>query len=283
MARPTASGFVADGHVHFYSGFDSRRWLQVGVAAARRYGCPLVLFLTESHGCHYFAALCERAAGAPAAPRTGVSDPLLGGMRVTPTTEECSLALSGEEAPDPVLFIVAGRQFVSQEKLEVLALGLPHASPLTRFEDGSQSAQALIERLLQEDVAVVLPWGFGKWTLRRRREVARLTGIPALRSHPLFFVGDIAARCWPWQSPSKLAAGARVLAGSDILPLPGAESGLAGYGFRLPGPLDASRPLATVLASFRRRDSLEIVGKRHGLPAVLWQQCRYRFRVAEKR
>jgi hypothetical protein len=276
-----SSGFVADGHAHIYPAFDLRRWFEAGVAVARHHGCPLVLFLTESTGCHYFVALRDRSPGAPGA-RPSASlpgTPVLRGFRVTPTTEDCSLAVSETEAPKPLLFIVAGRQYVSRDKLEVLALGLPPASPLTHLEDGSESAQALIERLLEEDVVVVLPWGFGKWTGRRRREVARLASSPTLRSHPLFFVGDIAARCWPWRSPASLVTGARVIAGSDILPMRGAEAGLACYGFRLSGPLDASRPLATVRASLRRNDHVEIVGKRQGLVVALWQQIRYRLRA----
>lgn len=200
-----------------------------------------------------------------------------------PTAEDYSLAVTEREASEPVLFIVAGRQFVSREKLEVLALGLSPASPLTPLDDGSESAQAIIERLLEEDAVVVLPWGFGKWTGRRRREVARLATSPALRSHPLFFLGDIAARCWPWRSPSTFASGARIIAGSDILPLPGAESGLARYGFRLAGPLDAARPMATVRSSLRRGDPVEIVGRRQGLVAALRQQIRYRLRAEETR
>jgi hypothetical protein len=272
---------VADGHAHIYPAFDLRRWLEAGVAAARHHACPLILFLTESRGCHYFATLREHSTGAwappPGAARPEVGGPLRG-FRVAPTAEDCSLAVFVGESAEASLYIVAGRQFVSVDRLEVLALGLPPASQLNHLEDGSQSTRALIERLLAEDIAVVLPWGFGKWTGRRRRKVARLVSDPALRSHPLFFVGDIAARCWPWRPPSRLAAGARVLPGSDILPLPGAESELACYGFRLAGRIDADRPLATVLASFRRNDPIEIVGKRHGLPAVLWQQIRYRFR-----
>jgi len=288
MASPRpSSGFVADGHAHIYPVFDLRRWFEVGVAAAHDHGCPLVLFLTESTGCHYFDALRDRSLGSPGARPSaslpGISDHLLRGFRVTPTTEDCSLAVSETEASEPLLFMVAGRQYVSRDKLEVLALGLSPASRLTHLEDGSESAQALIERLLEEDVVVVLPWGFGKWTGRRRREVARLASSPTLRSHPLFFVGDVAARCWPWRSPGSFVTGARVIAGSDILPLPGAESGLACYGFRLSGPLDAARPLATVRASFRRNDPVEIVGKRHGLVVALWQQIRYRLRAKAAR
>ena len=132
-------GFVADGHAHIYPGFDLRRWFEAGVAAAQHHGCPLVLFLTESTGCHYFAALRDRSPGAPEArPRgaslPGISDLDLQGFRVSPTTEDCSLAVSVTEAPKPLLFMVAGRQYVSRDGLEVLALGLPLASPLTHLE-----------------------------------------------------------------------------------------------------------------------------------------------------
>jgi hypothetical protein len=277
-----SSGFVVDGHAHIYPAFDLCRWLEVGVAAAHHHGCPLVLFLTESTGCHYFAALRDRAldtpGARPSASLPGISDDLLRGFRVTLTTEDCSLAVSETTASEPLLFIVAGRQYVSRDELEVLALGLSPASQLTHLEEGSEPAQMLIERLLEEDIVVVLPWGFGKWTGRRRREVTRLAGSPILRSHPLFFVGDIAARCWPWRSPASFVTGARVIAGSDILPLPGAESGLACYGFRLSGALDTARPLATVRASLKRNDPVEIVGKRQGLVVALWQQIRYRLR-----
>ncbi len=98
-----------------------------------------------------------------------------------------------------------------------------------------------------------------------------------LRDHPLFFAGDILARCRPWPTPAAFRQ-ARVLPGTDILPLPGYEERMARYGFRVCGAFDWSTPCRSLMELLRRRLPIETVGSRASLPATLIDQVRYRLR-----
>ena len=66
------------------------------------------------------------------------------------------------------LVVVAGRQIVTAEAIEVLALGLNRLYP-----DGRPLA-TVIEDLSEEEVLLILPWGVGKWLGRRGRIIADL-------------------------------------------------------------------------------------------------------------
>ena len=64
----------------------------------------------------------------------------------------------------PVL-VIAGRQIVSAERIEVLALGTR-----TQIPDG-QPLAATIDAVRADGALAVLPWGFGKWWGARGRMV----------------------------------------------------------------------------------------------------------------
>ena len=63
------------------------------------------------------------------------------------------------------LFVIAGRQIVTAEKIEVLALGTR-----AMVDDGAPLASVL-EWCRRNGAFAVLPWGVGKWMGRRRRIV----------------------------------------------------------------------------------------------------------------
>ncbi|BCL61860.1 hypothetical protein DGMP_25530 [Desulfomarina profundi] len=103
------------------------------------------LLLTEGKTHDYFSLLRKEV--------TKRTDILPQAWKVNKTMEEESLLLCHEEWPDVRLFVVAGRQIVTAERLEVLALGTT-----TEFDDGTPIIRT-IELVHQEKGLAVLPWG----------------------------------------------------------------------------------------------------------------------------
>jgi len=150
------------------------------------------------------------------------------------TAEPDSLCLMSDDCS---LVTVAGRQMVSRERLEVLALGTRQ-----QFKEG-QPAQTLIQKVAQAGAIPVLPWGVGKWMGARGRVVESLIESSAL---PPFFLGDNANRPAFWPPPSQFRRaeeqGIRNLSGSDPLPFPEEVQRVGSFGVVLNGALDLDRP-----------------------------------------
>lgn len=259
------SEVYADGHVHIHPGYDVGRLLGRGEKIARSLGAPLVLLLVDDRPRRAFVELRDARR--------------IGSFELRRTSEPTSLSVVGDAAVDsPCVFLVSGRQLVSVERLEVLVIGLRPDHPLYRTADGACSTADLVGAGLGAGAITVLPWGFGKWLGIRGRCVDEILAQPGIGDDPLFFVGDILARCWPWPRPRSFAGPARVLPGTDMLPLRGFESRLASYGFRLQGELDRDRPAASLIALLRERAPLEPFGRPDGTLRAGIDQLRYRLR-----
>jgi len=184
--------------------------------------------LAESTGCDAFAAL---AAGRLDA----------GPWRIEATAEP--VALRATRAGRPPLILIAGRQLVSRERLEVLALGL--ARPLS---DGVPARETVAAAAAAGALAV-LPWGLGKWTGRRRAVVLDLVARPP---EGRLWAGDNGGRPALLPRPRLLARaearGCPVLPGSDPLPLPAEVARAGSFGFVAATGLDAERPFAALKA-----------------------------------
>lgn len=137
-----------------------------------------------------------------------------------------------EHGPQRTL-IVAGRQIVTQEGLEIL--GLATQSPIP---DGL-SAHGVLARLRSSDAIAVLPWGVGKWLGKRGRIVDELIAEAPLGQ---LFLGDNGGRPAWWSVP-QFSGRLPVLAGSDPLPLAGSTAAIGRFGSRIKGSLDESRPV----------------------------------------
>lgn len=261
----------ADAHVHFYRCFDLRRLLEAARRRARELDGPLLLLLSESEGHAYFAALQGVAEGPGAAvPRPGNLTPELLATFAPQSTDEPESLRLGE------LLLVAGRQLVSREGIEVLGLAADPAAGLAALPDRVHPARELLGRVLDAGALAVLPWGVGKWLGTRGRRVAELAADPQWATHPRFFIGDIAQRCWPWPRPRAFVAGPRVLPGSDILPVRGAEERLAGYGLRVDAAADPRRPAASLRKALEAGAPVHPWGRRESLLSTLGEQLRYR-------
>jgi hypothetical protein len=221
-----------DGHVHVRACFDPARFLD---AAAGRLIDPVEpapriggLLLSEAAGDQVFEAWrgLER----------------LGAWRIQATREAESLRLSRAD-DDATLMVIAGRQIVTAERLEVLALCTAAA-----FADGLP-LRATMQAVLEAGAVCVLPWGFGKWTGRRGalvREVIQEDCFPGRG----WWLGDNGGRCGLWGEPSLFAFGGErgigVLPGTDPLNLAREESKVGRYGFVLPEDLPQETPAAAV-------------------------------------
>ncbi len=139
------------------------------------------------------------------------------------------------------MVLVAGQQIRLRRGLELLALGcnpgLPDGGDLDSTAAAIRAAGAL----------PVLPWGFGKWWLRRGRIVAGL--LRTARPEELL-LADSGARArllpYPRLLARAAALGFRVLAGSDPLPLAGEITRPGSYGCLIEGPLSLDRPAAAL-------------------------------------
>lgn len=256
-SRPTGEEdlLLIDAHVHIHDCFAPGSFLSAAwsnfAAEARRRGERTfrgVLMLSESAWDDAFGRLAALAdSGEPAKPE--------GGWRFEHTAEPCSLRGCADDGRE--LWVVAGRQIVTEEGIEVLALGTD-----ARFQDGAPLA-AVVELVRDADAFPVLPWGFGKWLGERGRI---LTDYLARSAGEELALGDNSGRpvFWVWPFHFRLAErrGIPILPGSDPLPF-ASESGRAGsFGFAAHGVLDRERPAASLKQLLRESVAIEPYGRR---------------------
>lgn len=216
-----------DAHVHIHDCFDLQKFLD---AAARNFAFyssksvpptsnRYVLCLTESYGADKFGELARQAECVSASAKTTKA---VWSFRQG-VDERCLIA------GHPVLSeieIVAGRQIVTAEKLEILALG-----SIEKWDDGL-AASDIIESVISSGAIPVLPWGFGKWLGRRRGAVERL--INKFDDGSLY-LGDNSGRPRILPNPTEFmvarGSGMRILPGSDPLPFASEYNRAGSFGF----------------------------------------------------
>lgn len=236
---------LIDAHVHLHDCFAPGTFLESAQRnfelAAQRQGLRAVmgvLMLTESAGVDWFGRLAEHPSGAPGGPVA------LGSWSIEATPDPCALIARGGSRR---LLIIAGRQVVTREGLEVLLLGTRETP-----RDGGALSDVLAEGD-RSGALRVIPWGAGKWLLRRGRLVSEV--IARERPDGGFFLGDGAGRPYFWPAPSQFREaakrGIRVLPGTDPLPFPHQVGRAGSYGFRLEGVVDLSRPAEGIKAALR--------------------------------
>lgn len=238
---------LVDAHVHLHDCYVPGRFLDHAAGnferAATEHGwepSPGALLLTESAGTDWFGRLAQVAAGRADLP--------LGTWRLEATDDPAALRARTEERE---LLVIAGRQVVTKERLEVLLLG-------TRaFLGDGQPIRDILAEGERAGALRVIPWGAGKWLSGRGRLLDEL-----LRSAPAdsgLFLGDSSGRPFFWGTPRHFTAaaerGIRLLPGTDPLPFPAEVRRPGSYGFRLDSPGDLGRPAQAILAALRRPDA----------------------------
>jgi hypothetical protein len=206
-----------DAHVHLHrpaSALDDLDQAWRNMAGLRRAGHVPVLMLAEPSGSEVF---------------TGLADHL------SPCAEPDALWY---EADGARMLIVAGRQIISEEGLEILALA--YRGPV----DDGRPASTIVAELSARDAVVVLPWGAGKWLGERGRLIGRLR-----RQGRTLLLGDNGGRPAWWLAP--LLAGTRTLSGSDPLPLPGSARRIGSFGTVVEASLSLDHPVRDLKAAVR--------------------------------
>jgi hypothetical protein len=243
---PTNQHILVDGHVHIHdcfnlqSLFDSARRNFCDAACELKIERPFsaVLLLTESYNVNYFSSLRRKA----------TDKELVDTWCLQPTLESESLLVSHPEGFE--IIIIAGRQIVTAERLEVLATCTDEL-----FDDGGTISEVIASVSSANGIAIV-PWGFGKWTGRRKKVIDRLISDFAKRP---FHLGDNSGRISVWREPPQFGRaklqGQRIFRGTDPLPFSGQEDRVGSFGFAINGPFDKSRP-ATSARNLLLSDSI---------------------------
>lgn len=229
---------LVDGHVHIYDCFDLPRFLDAAYGNFRKQArlhhssgdFTGVLLLSERTRENYFQVLTDHAEKNRSIASAGCNQ-----WHVQLTSEPCSVLVGNEFGEQ--LIVIAGRQLVTRENLEVLAL-----ITTQDFSDGIPIS-SLIEDIEHCGAIAVIPWGVGKWTGRRRGVVGSLL---TLENRGRLFLGDNAGRPGFWPSPALFARagslGIRTLPGSDPLPLKTEGRRCGKFGFMLHGLLSRNYP-----------------------------------------
>jgi hypothetical protein len=219
---------LADTHLHFYPCYDLKRALGVlryNLAALGADSLHMA-FLAERNDCHFFKEIRDKKREVSASPAQ-ISD--LGE----------ALLLQEEGYKD--LYLFAGRQVITRERLEVLALTTDVEIP-----DGLP-VEEVIERINREGAIAVLSWAPGKWFAQRGKKVSRLLSDYSAQD---LVLGDTTLRPWCWIEPLLMKKGVKsgftVLAGSDPLPFAGEEEMMGRYVSSWQMALDTENPVASV-------------------------------------
>jgi hypothetical protein len=135
--------------------------------------------------------------------------------------------------------VIAGRQLISSEKLELLSLFSTHV-----FPDNTYSLAELARQVTEQGGTPLIAWGVGKWLGKRGRIVEEFINHPPV---PHFLIGDNGNRPGFWPYPELLARaeqkGIGALAGSDPLPIASHVKRAGSYGSALDGVvLDLEHP-----------------------------------------
>ncbi len=243
MSRITQQGLIiVDAHVHIHdcfnvatllsSAYDNFKFEALRHKDADEFTGVLILTETSKHDWFSRLSSCADA-------NKAIVDEIGNRWRFFQAQDTCSLFARSSGGRN--LILIAGRQIVTKENLEVLAL-----ATRARFRDGTPISN-VIKTINESGGIPVLPWGVGKWFGKRGKILkSLLTSV----DKPAFFLGDNSGRpvFWPRPAMFRLAErhGMRVLPGTDPLPLPLEESRCGSFGFAIRGSISREQPDADI-------------------------------------
>jgi hypothetical protein len=244
---------IADGHLHIYPFYNLPTLLEhLAVNLAAHAGDAVrVALLAERHDCHALHDMPRQAT-------------LLSNRGWSISAEPCGACLLSRDGDAP-LYIIAGRQVVTAERLEVLALTTD-----TDIPDGLTAGES-IERVKNVGALPVLAWAPGKWFGKRGKIVRQLIDAAAPGE---LLIGDTSLRPTCWAEPLLMRRarrkGLRVLCGSDPLPFAGEERLAGTYATVLDAEFDPTCPVESMRAALRDASvSVRHAGRRGGPLDVL--------------
>lgn len=241
-----------DAHVHIYDNFDLDLLIDSAFANFQRAmsnigiedSCTCFLLLTESGELDFFSSLRQlvSADGEESSHK----------WKLEETGESCSIHVNHPDYPTLSLIIVAGRQIVTAERLEVLALITEE-----RFSDGMTLEETVSEVVRQEGLPVCA-WGAGKW-LGRRGDI--LSAFMQSNSEKSLYLGDSGGRPSIWPVSKLLQRPGydnRVLSGTDPLSLTGEERRVGSFGGYLTAECSQTSP-AACLKKYLLEDNVDVL------------------------
>lgn len=203
-------------------------------------------FLAERSDCHFFADI------------RGSKLRVGGDFDSKPSPEQNAIAIYWKGKP--VLHLFAGRQVVTAERIEILALtiDMPIAEKLP--------AEEVVHLILRANGLPVVSWAPGKWFFERGRVVREL--MEKFGPNQLL-IGDTGLRPTTWGEPRLMhdaaGKGFKIISGSDPLPFAGEEKYFGTYATAFEGSFDPSQPVTSVRKLLTALDSiLSAAGKRCG-------------------
>lgn len=255
---------AADGHMHLYPAYDIkavfRHLIQnldrlAGCAGSGTNGNGIhkLAFLAESREHDFFSRLKDRD-------KTIVGH----GLEITSAPDQVCVMV-GVRGVGRVC-LVAGRQIVTHERLEILGLAM-HA----KIPDGLPTRD-VIQKVVEAGGIPALAWAPGKWLFARGRLVRDLIASDQAK---VLRLGDTTLRPTLWPEPRlmKLARerGMAVIPGSDPLPFAGEERYAGTYGFIYQGAFDAERPVASMRQILTGPGTITPAGERCSPWAIAWR------------
>ncbi len=215
---------LIDGHIHIHPTVDLNRlldatWENFTTNQQRLFpssvNCFFVLLLAEGKENNVFSSLYKKAH------MDSKENPEAWNFIAT---EEANSIVAVQN--EKKILLIAGRQLISSEKLELLSLFCPEI-----FPDNKYSLDELAKLSTNAGGIPLLAWGVGKWLGQRGRVIQKFLKNPPV---PVFFVGDNGNRPRFWPYPKLLAQaeqqGVLSLAGSDPLPIVNHELRAGSYG-----------------------------------------------------
>jgi hypothetical protein len=245
------SGAIIDCHVHLYDCFEindfltgANRNLRLAGRELKSSEAPMpILMLTEAGRENGFERLKSLARGLQKSERESNSE---WKVRLLPADKAAVIATNRS---DQELLIISGRQIISSEGLEVLALATDQ-----EFAD-DYPLKELVHEIRAMNAIPVIPWGVGKWLGQRGRVLKKFLASDV--NHE-FFLGDILGRpiFWPRSSIFELAAsqGICVLPGTDPLPLKSETERAGMCGIHVEHPICLSCPSESLKEALRRSE-----------------------------
>ena len=267
---------IADTHVHFYPCYDFQQvWSAVRLfssggarSSAQRFdpACLRALFLAERSDMHYFRQFQN---GQHPFGDEVVLRPLPAGAGLPPGRSAPSgAAVSFADREGHEILVIAGRQIVTRERLEVVALTVDLELP-----DG-RPAEEVVAAIRAAGGLPLLNWAPGKWLGARGKIVAALIDQATPGT---LFIGDTTLR--PAGCPEAVlmrraaARGLPILAGSDPLPFRGEEQKIGQYGIKMEMDWNPDAIVDSLRSHLTKAGSVRRVGRRDSLVSVfrrLW-------------
>jgi len=243
MINTDEATILVDAHVHIYDCFEIGALLDAALGnfaqAAQNRGLvgnelTAVLLLAETSRDFWFHRTQEKC--------KQIRHPLAVGHRweINTTLDRAVLQarkLSKVTGDEKQIFIMAGRQIVTAEGLELLALATN-----SMFEDGLSISSAL-DAVREQDSIPVLPWAVGKWLGKRGK---LLSALIEKESNTDLCLGDNGGRPVFWRNPSHFQQAREknfnLLPGTDPLPFPNEARRIGSFGFMVNGRLSNTQP-----------------------------------------